>query len=168
MDTETAAPETSAPEIVADAGISAPRKRGRPPGSKNRKPGEPGALPETPLGAAPPASAPRGRPRKVAQIDSTLLARQIQGLHLVAARATGLPELELQETESMLLAEAIASVSREYGLALDGKTGAVLQLLGACAIIYMPRLAHVTARRKAARAQSEAIKHDVAESTPAH
>lgn len=170
MDQQTAPPETpelSAPEIMSSAAPiapDAPRKRGRPPGSTN-KPRAPGApLSETPISANPaPGTAPRGRPRKVVQIDAGLMAKQLQGLHLVAARATGLQELEISEAEAAMLAESVAAISREYGLSLDGKTGATIQLVAACAMIYLPRLAHITARRKQAARSSV-----VSDTAPAH
>jgi hypothetical protein len=73
----------------------------------------------------------------------------VQGLHLIAARMTGLPELELSQAEALALAESVAAVAREYNLALDGKTSATLQLLAACVMIYAPRFVAVRQRRMA-------------------
>src|SRR5574340_1260761 len=63
----------------------------------------------------------RGRPPKNnAQRDVNGLARQIFGLHTLAAMATGIPEAAISEQESAMLATALDSVADQYGLSLDG------------------------------------------------
>lgn len=86
------------------------------------------------------------------------MAKQIQGLHLIGAMASGIPEIALNEQESATLAAGIYGVSKEYNLAIDGKTGAALQLFGAAAMVYVPhylafskRIAHERKEREAKR-----------------
>lgn len=123
-----------------------------------RGPGRPRKdAPTSPSDAAS-AAAPRkpGRPRKSASLSSDdvlSLAKQVQGMHQLAALASGIPELIVDENEAVLLSGAIAKVSEEYGLSLTGKTGAMLQLLAAAGMIYAPRLVAVAKRVKAQKQQ---------------
>lgn len=142
------APETpSAPEPVETVSApEPPRKRGRPPGSKNKVNT---AQPETaqPISGDAPK---RGRPRKISAEPAEPLrigADTVKGLHLMAAHATGLPELQLSDSEAAMLANAIEAVGREYAVVLSGKAAATAQLVIACLVIYGPRLALVRKRR---------------------
>jgi len=67
------------------------------------------------------------------------LAKQIEGIHMLAGQLTGIPEFVLDAGDSQALALAVIGVCAQYDLAIDGKTGAALQLLGTAAIIYIPR-----------------------------
>ncbi len=130
------------------------RRRGRPP--KNP------ALQEQTVNPGAEQKRGPGRPKKQAgpqfsAEDVTKLARQIQGLHVIAAQATGLGELVISETESVMLADSLTKVSEEYGLSLSGKTGAMLQLLGTAAIVYMPRFASINQKMKAKKASEATI-----------
>lgn len=117
-------------EIVPDAPPEKPdveglepqkRKRGRPKGSTNK-----------------PADKPsKSSSRKRA--DNVDFARQLQGIHTMMAMVTGFPELQISEQESVMLANGLVAVADEYGLSLDGKTGAAIQLIGAASLIYIPR-----------------------------
>ena len=133
MDTEnTATVEALTPET------SAPVKRGR--GRPPKAPADPNATP-IPGDAAPPVK--RGRPPKKAMFtDENIgdLAGQIQGLHMIAAEMTGVPIFALSEKESKMLAASVIKIAGEYNLAMSGKTGAMIQLIGVCAMIYVPRL----------------------------
>lgn len=86
------------------------------------------------------------------QADMGAMAQQLQGLHMMAAATTGLGELQLSDKESIALAGAIVNISEQYDLSIDGKTGALIQLLGTAAMIYAPRFLSVNARIKAAKA----------------
>lgn len=94
------------------------RGRGRPPGS-GKKSG--------------------GAKKSANKSDAAAFAKQIVGVHLLIAGVTGLPEMAINETEGRLLADALISVSEEYGLLLGGKTGAAIQLFAAAAMVYTPR-----------------------------
>lgn len=125
--------------------ITPPKKRrGRPP--KN-------PIPENAIdGEAKPINE---KPKRRSKIDASAVAKQIQGLHMLAAHATGLSELQISEGESVLLADAVVNMSSEYGLELSGKTGAALQLFAACAMVYLPRFSVINAKMKAKKREKE-------------
>jgi len=112
-----------------------PRRRGRP-----RKDGSTGPASERPK---------KSNSRKTESAEA--LARQIMGLHQVALLATGIPECQITEQESVILATALNAVVEEYGLSLSGKTGAALQLFGAAAIVYGPRIISIQQRNAQAK-----------------
>jgi hypothetical protein len=152
--------EPVAPENKADAvEISAPKKRGRPP--KN-PPADGNAKPVTDDGKGT-TSKPGRRKGKVSFTgeDIKTLGKQIVGLHKLAYLATGIPELEISEQEGDLLGGALATVAQEYDLELSGKTGAMLQLVAACGMIYVPRFIALQKRVAIAKAQQKAALHVV-------
>lgn len=123
------------PEGIEVAPVEPPkRKRGRPTDAER-------ALRES-LGAPSESSggAKRGPKPKNNKGDSKTLAKSLVGIHQLAAMVTGIPEAQLSEPEGEALAEAVIAVCEEYGLNIDGKTGAAMQLFGACAMIYGPRV----------------------------
>lgn len=124
-------------------GPGRPRKDGStPPGVKTEKPGAPRAA----------EAKPQKRGAKMSAEAISTLAKQIEGMHAMAAMMTGLPILQISSAEASLLAGGISAVAEEYGLALDGKTGAALQLFGAAAMVYAPRIIHIQKAKAAARA----------------
>ncbi len=146
---------------TANGPVPSPAQSSEPPKRRRGRPPKNPALQEQSVtgSSATPGEQKRGpgRPKKNAgpqysQEDTLKLAKQLQGLHVIAAQATGLPELMISDTESVLLADSVAKVSEEYGLSLSGKTGAMLQLLGTAAIIYMPRFASINQKIKAKKA----------------
>lgn len=109
------------------------RKRGRPKGSSNGT-----------------TSAPRkSQSRKDEDVLS--FAKQIEGIHVMIAMVTGLPEMVISEAEAVMLSKGLNAVSEEYGLSLDGKTGAAIQLFGAAAIVYGPRAMAIAAKKRKAK-----------------
>ncbi len=148
VDSTVNKPEPSAdspPEI-------SPKRRGRPPKNAN---GAAEPLTETSVTGA--DSPPKvKRKRKAKPIDAGLLAKQIVGLHKVAATMTGLRELEISEFEATMLAESLAAVSREYDVTLDGKLAATIQLAAAIGVIYVPRVVMIKKRATHERALQNA------------
>jgi hypothetical protein len=67
------------------------------------------------------------------------LSKQIEGLHIIGAQMSGIPEIALSGADSQALAMSIIAVCSQYDLSIDGKTGALLQLLGTTSFIYLPR-----------------------------
>lgn len=142
-------------EATADVTAPEKRKRGRPSNA------EKAASAATAAGAAPVTDGgkPRGRPSKKSakpsfDSDARLaLANQVKGLHTLAAMGTGIPELNLADQEAIMLADAMANVAEQYGLSLGGKTGALIQMAAACALIYAPRFAALNERVKANKAK---------------
>lgn len=150
---ETAAPDVveipAAPEVTDEKPPQ--RRRGRP--RKNPE------LTTESVGASSGGSAGRrpGRTSKAQQDKITDLAHQLVGVHTIVAMVTGIPEMAIQPQEAESLARGITAVCDEYGLSVDGKTGAALQLVAAAAMVYGPRAYAIYARGKAtekARAQA--------------
>lgn len=134
--------ETGPEAQQAEPPPSEPKRRGRPPGSGKKAAG------------AGPSSGPKRTASKRAD-DISAMAKQIEGLHKFAAIATGIPEAVISSTEAEMLATALNAVAEEYGLSLGGKTGAALQLFGAAAMVYVPRVLSVKARAEKARKEQE-------------
>lgn len=150
---EPVAAAPAAPTPDENAGVTAPKKRGRPPKVAPAN-GEANPVPE----GEKPSGSKRGRPSKKKGVsfsgdDISTLAKQVTGLHQLAAIATGIPELQITEEEGQMLGMSIANVAQEYDLSLDGKTGALLQLAAACGMIYVPRFLALKKRVVAAQAQ---------------
>jgi len=130
------------PVIEEAENVEPPKKRrGRPPNSSK-------ILEEKTVGNEAPKEK-RAYKKKAQYDNSTIenLARQIQGLHFIAVKMSGFKELEISESESVMLAESVVNVAREYDLALSGKTGALLQLTGVAVMIYLPRLMSINERK---------------------
>lgn len=147
--------DQSAPaESPVSASAEPPVKRGpgRPKGSGTKAP--PGITAEKPGAQKPAQDKPGKRGAKMSAEALGTLAKQIQGMHAMAAMMTGIPILAITPEESALLAGGISAVAEEYGLALDGKTGAALQLFGAAAMVYAPRILQIQAMKRAARANT--------------
>lgn len=143
---ELGASPTPTPQINTDQ----PIKRG---------PGRPRKNPDD--NSAPPKRGPGRPPKAKAKGDNETLAKNIVGLHMIAAMGTGLPELQISDNEGTMLANAINAVADEYGLDVGGKTGAALQLFGAMGMIYAPRAFAIMKRveaqkREAAKASDDA------------
>lgn len=148
-ETETETVTVAAPEMFTPA-----KRRGRPP--KN----PPGETPTPVDGASAAPAKKRGRPPKAISHESRgMMARQLAGLHLIAAGALGIPELQLAESEAESLAQGIAAVCDEYGLSLSGKTGAALQLFAAAAMVYAPRFFAVKARIEKTKAENKSAEN---------
>jgi hypothetical protein len=125
-------------EIVAPS----ERKRGR-----GRPPSEPKLDTVGVDGEAIPKARKKSKPA-----DEKKLAKQLQGIHMIFSAMSGFSELQISDAEADALAIAIQNTADEYDLSLSGKTGALIQLLGAAAMIYIPRAVVINAKIKAARA----------------
>lgn len=132
-----------APVSDGSENIEPPKKRrGRPPNSSK-------ILEEKTIGNEPPKEK-RAYKKKADSFAPNVdnLARQIQGLHFIAVKMSGFNELAIDENEAKMLAESIVNVAREYDLSMSGKTGAMIQLIGVAAMVYMPRLISINERKK--------------------
>lgn len=155
MDTQTGSVETHPPEALPGSATAAPsseppkrRGRGRPFGSRTSVP----PLAEQPVGAESGEAQepqPKRRKRRSSQVDTEKMRKQILGVHQLVSKAvqhlTGDENLaklvQLDDTEAGMLAEGYAQVAREFDIEVfGGKTGALLQLIGAAAMVYGPRL----------------------------
>ena len=103
---------------------NAPRKRGRKPGSTNK--------PRTEKASA----------SSVIGIEKLLFS-----IHAIAAAGLKTPELELDDSEAKLLAQAATSVADHYNVTVDPKIVAWVGLIGVAGSIYGPRLATIKMRK---------------------
>lgn len=146
------AAETGGATADTPSGEAPKRRRGRPPGS-----GKTGSA-KSPEQIE--AGADSGKPSKrakAAQFDKQareLFAKQLLGVHTLAAQITGIGELQLAPPEGAALADAVCNTCEQYNLAIDGKTGAFLQLAATAAMIYAPRYMHFAARVRAQQANT--------------
>lgn len=139
-DDQQGPPETQVPESEPPK-----RRRGRPPKNPqlNQETVTPGAK-----------AKPGPKPKKAAAYGADeigIMGRQLVGVHQIVAMVTGIPEFVIQEQEGAILAQSIANVANEYGLEIDGKTGASIQLFMTVAMIYGPRFLQFRARAKQAQ-----------------
>lgn len=104
-----------------------PRRRGRPPGSKNKV---------NTAGTGPSETPSAGR----VALDVKQLAQKVQGLHAVAATLTGQPILMLQDSEAIVMAQAISDVAQHYNLDFGGPRAAVINLIAVMGMTYFPRV----------------------------
>lgn len=151
------------PETVAPTETGGPKRRGRPFGSTNRTAGE--RLKETPIGtgSAGATSEPetKARRKRFKPVDTTELAKKIQGTHMMLAMMTGINEMQITDMEATMLAASLADVAKEFDMQPNGKAVAVVQLLGTVAILYLPRIAMV--KQKAAASKQHARDRAAAE-----
>jgi hypothetical protein len=112
------APETTTEsepvEIVDPVPLEGPKKRGRKPGSTNKK--------------------------KTEGVQVESLSRTIMLAHNIPATILKQPIWQIDKTESDLLANAIVDVLTAFDLPVDPKTEALISMFGACAIVYGPRI----------------------------
>lgn len=108
-----------------------PRRRGRPPGSKN-KPAEGSASERKATSNA---------------VDTTGLETILFSMHQFAAGFVA-PELEIDKSEASTLAKAIAAVNEHYGQKINPKMVAVMALFGAAGSIYGPRVGAIVIRKQ--------------------
>jgi hypothetical protein len=114
-----------------------PRRRGRPPGSRNR--------------------ASTGEEKDGLALGSKELIEQLKGYHAMLAMM--LPEplqpvILLSDDEAMRLGKALANVQKHYQLTINGPKAALIYLVGTCASIYIPKLLFI--RMVAAQARTQA------------
>lgn len=140
-------PEEANPEVAAQIENPTPepaapkRRRGRPPKNPDLiQEGIPGTN-----------SKPQKTRAKKSAPDTVTLGRQLVGIHQMAAMLTGIPECQIQDAEGQMLAAGIIAVADQYDLAIDGKTGAALQLFAAAAMVYAPRVLMFNTRMKKQR-----------------
>ncbi len=181
MDAQTQTAETIPPQPTGNAaqppGAEAPkRKRGRPFGSRTSPPPltETGVPPES---GEPQPAEPKKRRRRAVQVDVEKLRKQIAGMHQLVSRAvhhlTGSEDMAkviiLDDTECAMLSEAYAQIAREYDIELfGGKFGAVIQLIGAAAIVYGPRAVVLHAMAEHLKRQRPATVEGEAQEIPAN
>jgi len=101
------------------------------------------------------ADAKPSKPR--AKINTVALAKKLQAWHQFAALAAHIPELALDEDDSVLLASELVAAMDEFGVTINGRVAALLSLAGAVGIIYYPKAVLVQRRLEAMRGQSARV-----------
>lgn len=136
-----AQPEPEVIEIEPEPEVIEPpkKRRGRPP--RNAEAQE--KLDEEKATGEKPKGKPGPKKRTMGADASELLARQLMGLHHMAAMFTGLPVIILSDAEAKMMADALCNVANEYDLAISGKTAATLQLVATLGMVYVPRLIEI-------------------------
>ncbi len=169
------APEgTSASPTVQDAPTAPPRGPGavskvkakattrrnrnrRKPGDPPGKPGRPSKAATGTPGAAP-GAAPGASTASTAGNAKAKTAAQSHGLgalflvsHAALSNVPGLEPMKLSPAEAQMLGDATAGVMSHYGVKLNPKTEAMVQLIGVAALVYAPRVVLIVANRRARR-----------------
>lgn len=109
----------------ANVGSNQPRRRGRPPGSRNRT-----------------AAAEKETPNLIQDFESLLLS-----VHFMGAKILSIPEMEIDEEESKKLSKAIKNVAKHYAVNIDPKKLAWAELVAAAGGIYVPRFIAASKRQ---------------------
>lgn len=109
-----------------------PKRRGRPPGSRNR-----GVETETQSDLV------------LANIEDLLLS-----VHFMGAKLMSVPELELSTDEAKKLTRAVKEVAKHYNVSMDPKKVAIFQLLCVAGGIYGPRAIMVYQRASKEKPQA--------------
>lgn len=138
-------PPEGKPPVDAPDSTPPKAKRGRPSNAEmalRESVGAAGGKSEGATGGAKRGPKPKGKTS-----DAGTLAKSLVGIHALASMVTGIPEAQLSEAEGEALAAGVIAVCDEYGFSIDGKTGAAMQLFGACAMIYGPRVFMFKARQ---------------------
>lgn len=113
------------------------RRRGRPPGSKNR-------------------TTQTGKGNVL--LEPKDLGQKIVGVHKIAAVMTGLQEIAISDVEGEQLAKAVIELTRYYNFAPQGPLVAWINLAGVAGMIYVPRLVVIGAKKaKAKKAKRENV-----------
>jgi AT hook motif len=140
---------------------STAKKRGRPPKTDEQREAEKSGEKATPIGGA----SKRGRPKKnsarFGDVDKQQLAGQLSGLSAMMADKLGDARFAFQPIESMMLSNAVVNVCNEYGLSMEGKSGALVGLIIASAIVAWPRMKLLRERAEFVKRQREGATIDI-------
>lgn len=90
-------------------------------------------------------------------LDIKQLGKQLVGLHAVAALATGIEPIRLEDNEGQALASAIVDVANQYNVVANAKMMAWLALAATAAAIYGPRALMIRAMVAEKKRQAEAV-----------
>lgn len=139
------------------AGPQAKKRRGRPPGSANRP--KPEADPGPSLGASqgggPGPDLKKGKARRVPgepSVKASELAVQVQASYEMLAVFTSEPAFIIGREKSLAIALAVEDLSRWYNLSYESPMLSTVKLIGALAIVNLPIMLTIAAKREAARA----------------
>ncbi len=84
------------------------------------------------------------------------LAPKIEGLHVMLATLTKQPIFVIKSEEAMLMAEAIADLSKHYDLnIMSGPKATIINMVAVCGMIYVPRIMAINAMKRQARTPTQ-------------
>jgi hypothetical protein len=114
------------------------------------------------------ARAERGPSKAQVSVKSLDLADLLYSIHGMGALILKCPELEIDKKDADKLSDALETVNQHYGVAVDPKKAAIINLIAVSGGIYIPRLIAFAARRKtdsAARPAPVAINNRMPQSS---
>lgn len=97
-----------------------------------------------------PGPAP-GKNQKVA-LDLSSITGLFVGLHVVIAEASKTPEIAINMQEGDHIMRAAQNVMRHYNVQSTQKTLDWISLVGACSMVYVPRIVTIAANKRAREA----------------
>ncbi len=158
------APDALPAPDVAPIADAPKRKRGRPPLTDAEKAARANARPaprKVRERVTPARSAATPAASRAAKTSAPITDEKMKGLllatHQIAAIALRAPEIALDDAEAATMADAILTCLREYDIALSGKAAAMIGLVGACAIVYIPRAVLIKDRKLRERGDSARV-----------
>lgn len=77
-------------------------------------------------------------------------------LHAAAAGLMRSPELALDPMEAKTLAQAVVDLERAFPTQVDPRALAVVNFVGVCGMVYVPKMMQINRRQKDARNASNA------------
>lgn len=101
--------------------------------------------------------------KRFSKQDIDSYSRQLKGWHEAAALILKEPSLNITETEAIELTTALSVVVEEYGMVVDPKISALIQLIGVAGVIYIPKAIHV---KRNLDARSKGVKEVKAPANP--
>lgn len=107
-----------------------------------------GADPELHFSASRPEAPKKPRKKRVTKkkepervlLDVPFLAKQISSLHVAISIMLQDARWMISEEESEMLSTALQHASEAYDITIDPRWAACMELVGVCAMIYVPRV----------------------------
>lgn len=107
-------------------------------------------------GATGSGATPKQKTGKKVPVDA--LSRLLLMSHLMLANVSRTPELEINEDESMLIANPLSELLVLYEVEIDPRILQLMELGGACSYVYGPRIYMIRERLKAEAAAKRAAR----------
>lgn len=178
MDDEASIPppeSVTAREALGDDAPNTPREAGESAGGSATTPKPPRGEPRQARASVrkPSGKRGRGRPRKdaadtdeprasksKAQATTAGYAQALVIIHAGLAAVLKSPEMNLAANEATMYASALDGFAQEFGVVLSSKAQAAMTLIGVAGMIYVPRIAAISARKKAAKRPPQPAQQD--------
>lgn len=146
--TETAAQDGTAIELPAlDLGAAEPTPpEPEPPRKRGRKPGSTAGT------------------KKGAELDLKNWAKKVEGLHLIAAKVTGLDLVTIDSEQALALTESVVELARHYDIKPDPVVMAWINLASVVSMVYGPKI-YLVAQIKRQQAQERKLRREMDKAT---